>query len=550
MPLQAAHVSAKVDRNKILEGETVTLILQTDDTKLNLDVDLAVLENDFAVLDRRSETQMSIVNGRQSTIVRLMLVLEPRRSGDLQIPPLNVAGSKTRAINVRVDPAPEIKPGEPPTVFIEVGITPEASPHYVNAQLALTVRVYYQQNLTEAAISQPEPALASVRLLDELAFQADRNGVRYRVLERHYAIFPERSGELMIPPLQLSGRMVERRKDRLWQPSVRGRRIQVKSEAIQLIIQPRPATAVGDSWQPARQLELSERLSASNGLRVGEPVTRTVIIDAVGLEENMITEPDWPEISQARIYPDQPQGISRDDGQWVLGHKEFRYAVVPEKEGELVLPELTVHWWDTVNDRQRTSVLASRVIQVQPSAVTLLPQQALPVLAPLAAGTPQDPGASSGPVYWRWLTLLFALLWLSALAVAWRGRSRIDSQERSRQAVSGEDESQLLKSLKQSCSLGDTGKARRALGAWLDRFGPANASGSLLDFAAELEDQSLRAGVYAMDAEGFRPHSDRSWDSKQFWKLFESWRKAWQASDATQKPSVTDLYAKENRSSG
>jgi hypothetical protein len=389
-----------------------------------------------------------------------------------------------------------------------------------------------------------------VRLLDELAFQADRNGVRYRVLERRYAIFPERSGELTIPPLQLSGRLVERRKDQLWQPSVRGRRIQVKSEAIQLTIQPRPAAATGDSWQPARQLELSEQLSASNGLRVGEPVTRTVIVDAVGLEEHMITEPDWPEISQVRVYPDQPQGISRDDGQWVLGHKEFRYAVVPEKEGKLVLPELTVHWWDTVNDRQRTSVLPSRVIHVQPSAVAPLLQQALAKPSPEAAGTPQDSGGNGGQVYWRWLTLLFALLWLTTLAAAWRRRAPDASQGSNRQTVPGEDESRLLKSLKQSCDLGNTGQARRALSTWLDRFGPADASGSLLDFAVNLEDQSLRAGVYAMDADGFRPDSNGSWDSKNFWKQFEAWRKVWQASSATDKPPLTDLYAKENRNAG
>jgi hypothetical protein len=550
MPLHAAEVSAKLDRNRIVEGETVTLILETDDPKLNLDADLAVLENDFVVLDRRSETQMSIVNGRQSATVRLMLVLEPRRSGDLQIPPLDVGASTTRAIDVHVDPAPELEAGESPPVFIEVSVTPEASPHYVNAQLGLIVRVYYSQNLTEAAISQPEPVPASVRLLDELAFQADRNGVRYRVLERHYAIFPERSGELTIPPLQLSGRLVERRKDRMWQPSVRGRRIQANSEAIQLTIQPRPATATGASWQPARQLELTEQLTSVDGLRVGEPVTRTVIVDAVGLEENMITEPDWPEISHARIYPDQPQGISRDDGQWVLGHKEFRYAVVPEKEGELVLPELTVYWWDTVNDHQRTSVLPSRVIQVQPSAVTPLPQQTPAAPALEAAGAPRIPGGNGGPVYWRWLTLLFALLWLLTLAAAWRRRTRNASQGGNRQSVPGEDESQLLNSLKQACNLGETGQARRALGTWLDRFGPANASGSLLDFAADLEDQSLRAGVYAMDADGFRPDSNGCWDSKQFWKQFEAWRKVWQASSATEKPPVTDLYAKENRSAG
>ena len=550
VPLQAADVSVKLDRDRIIEGETVTLILQTDDPNQKLDADLSVLEKDFAVLSERAETQMSFVNGRQSATVRLVLVLEPRRSGELQIPPLHVGASKTRAINVHVDPAPELEPGELPPVFIEVGIEPENSTYYVNAQLGLTVRVYYLQNLTEAAISKPEPSPASVRLLDELAFQADKNGVRYRVLERHYAVFPERSGELTIPPMQLSGRLVERRGDRLWQPAVRGRRVHAKSEAIHLAIQPRPAQAAGDSWQPARQLELSEQLSALDGLKVGEPVTRTVIVDAVGLEENMITEPHWPAISNARIYPDQPQGISRDDGKWVLGHKEFRYAVVPEKEGELVLPELTVHWWDTVSDRQRTSVLASRVIQVQPSAVIPLPQQVHATPPAEAIGSPRNPGDNGGIDYWRWLTFLFALLWVTTLIGAWRSRARNVNQGNNKQIVPDEDESLLLKSLKKSCDLGDTGQARRALGTWLGQFGPANASGSLLDFAADLEDQPLRAGVYAMDADGFRPDSEGRWNSKKFWKQFEAWRKVWQASSATEKPPVTDLYAPENRSAG
>ncbi len=547
LPLQAADVSATLDRNSIIQGETLTLTLETNDPKQNLNADLSELEKDFAVLERRTGTQMSIVNGRQFTTVQLMLELEPRRSGELLIPALNVGGSTTTPIKVHVDAAPELEPGELPAVFIEVDVTPEKPPHYVNAQLGMTVRVYYRQNLTEASITQPEPSPASVRLLDELSFQAEKNGVRYRVLERRYAIFPERSGELVIPPLQLSGRLVERRTDRLWQPSVRGRRIQAKSEAVRLTIQPKPATAVGDSWQPARQLELSEQLSAVDDLTVGEPVTRTVIVDAVGLEENMITEPGWPEISHARIYPDQPQGITRDDGQWVLGHKEFRYAVVSENEGELVLPEIKVQWWDTVNDRQRTSVLPSRVIQVQPSAMTPLPLQTPATAVSPVAGISRDSAGNNEPVYWRWLTFLFAFLWLITLAVALRGRERNGGGANGVRTVPGEHEQQLLKSLKQACNDTDAGKARQVLSTWLKRFGPANTSGSLLDFAANLEDESLQIGLYAMDADGFRPGSKRRWDGKQFWKQFEAWRKAWQASSADKKPAIIDLYAKENR---
>lgn len=550
MLASAADVSARLDRNRIVQGETVTLVLETNDPKQSLDSDLSALDADFAILDRRSETQMSIVNGRQTAEVRVMIVLEPRRSGDLRIPALKVGGSTTRPISIRVDPAPEPEPGELPPVFIEVEVAPADSPHYVHAQLGLIVRVFYQQNLTEAAISQPEPSPASVRLLDEVPFQAERNGIRYRVLERHYAIFPERSGELLIPPLQLSGRLVERRSDRLWQPTVRGRRINAQSEPIQLTIQPRPASFTGDSWRPARKLELAQHISSGDSLRVGEPVTRTVIIDVVGLEENMITEPAWPDIPNARVYPDQPQGISRDDGQWVLGHKEFRYAVVPEQEGELILPELKVHWWDTVNDRRQTAVLPAKVLEVQASA--LVPtNQALPV-------APDSSGAAAGdlisaPVayesgYWRWLTILFAFLWLLTLAAAWRLRGRVASSANSALPEQSEDEKKILKTLQQCCEKRDAKRARRALANWLSRFGPeSSASGSLLEFAAGLTDSSLRDNVYAMDSDGFRPDQGADWNSRQFWKQFETWRKAWKASMAAEKPPITDLYARANR---
>ena len=74
----AAPVTAKLDRNSAVVGETVTLVLQTTDTDQSLDTDLSVLQADFDVLNQRSETQMSFVNGRQSASVRLVITLEPK----------------------------------------------------------------------------------------------------------------------------------------------------------------------------------------------------------------------------------------------------------------------------------------------------------------------------------------------------------------------------------------------------------------------------------------------------------------------------------------
>jgi hypothetical protein len=544
----AAAVKAELDRARIVEGETVTLTLLTDEAGQSLETDFSGLEQDFEILDRRSETQLSIVNGRQTAVIRLVLTLEPKAPGEFTIPALAFGDESTSPIRIQVDPAPQLKPGEQPPVFIEMEVVPDDGPYYVHAQIGLVVRVFYQQNLTEAAISQPDPSPASVRLMQETPYQAERGGERYRVLERSYAVFPERSGELDIPPMELTGRLVERRSGSVWQPAVRGRRIRIQSESLKLNIEPKPAAFSGAEWQPAREYRITQQISTGDLLRVGEPVTRTIIIDATGLEENMIVEPPWPELADARIYPDKPQGITRDDGQWVLGHKEFRYAIVPEKEGDLVLPELRVEWWDTREGRARTAVLPPYVLQVQPSA--LVPPPPAPLTPPGIGASDPASGQRLQPDYWRTLALSFAFLWVVTMLAAWKIRAakppKISAERSARH--SPEDAHTAIISLQKACKTADRSAARQALQHWL-RLDRGN--GSLLEFAVSAGDSSLAECIYALDAEGFRSPEDRhacpAWDGDNFWKQFERWRCDTSKAGSGAPPSLTDLYAQENR---
>jgi len=545
LPAQAA-VQLVLDRDRVMVGETVTLTFLTDDATRDLAVDFSVLEKDFDILDERTESQISIVNGRQAATKRLLLTVEPKRAGQLSIPAFRFGEDSTRAVVLDVAPAPELAPGELPPVFIEAEITPSEGPYFVHAQLGLVVRVFYRQNLTEATISQPDPAPAAVSLLQETPYQAERGGERYRVLERHYAVFPERSGELVIPPMELSGRLVERKTGSVWQPTVRGRRVRERSAEIRLQIEPRPAEFTGSEWQPAREYRIAQQISSGEALRVGEPVTRTILIDAKGLAENMIVEPEWPEITGARVYADQPQGITRDDGRWVLGHKEFRYAVVPEAEGELVLPELRVEWWDTRENKQRSAVLPAHTVVVQPSAL-------VPPAEPgdMQAGS-QAPGSEAllqtrGSVPWKWLAVLFAGLWLATLALAFRlGKNRARAVEPRASGNGGEErERDLLRSFRTACRGGDSKAARSCLQRWLLSFGPGSCSG-LHDFAVYVDDDELRSDLLALDADGFRPGGKGDWDGARFWRRFSAWREQ-RAHRADSPAPASDLYAAENR---
>ncbi len=524
---QAAPVTAKLDRSSVVVGETVTLILETSDTDQSLDTDLSVLQVDFDVLNRRSETQMSFVNGRQTASVRVVITLEPKHQGELLIPALKFPGVSSAPLYLKVAAAPALAPGDAEPVFIEVTVQPESGPYYVLSQVSLMVRIFYQANLTEAAINPPAPAQASVRLLDEVPYQSDRNGERYRVLERRYAIFPERSGSLTIPAMELSGRLIERPSDRLWQPTVRGRRVRVESEPLTLEISPRPTTFTGDFWLPARRITLSQQISDNKKLRVGEPVTRTVIMDAMGLEENMLEEPAWPEVPATRIYPDQPQGISRDDGEWVLGHKEFRYAIVPEQPGELVLPEIRLDWWDTVANQQRTAVLPEHRVNVLASelshSASVLPPSAS-VMPDISTGVSAGNAELSGKtMLWKTSTGAFALLWLLTLFFYFRRGPLIEQAAGANGSVSLA-EKELLKQFQQACQKGNASLARKDLAQWIRNYAPQGKRGSMRDFGAACGEVTLQAAIAELDASGFAGDGAGTWEGDALWAAFKRWQ--------------------------
>lgn len=543
---EAAAVTAKLDRSSVVVGETVTLVLETSDTNQSLDTDVSVLQADFDVLNRRSETQMSFVNGTQTASVRLVITLEPKREGDLLIPALKFPGASSNLLTLKVAAAPVLAAGAAEPVFIEVTVQPEAGPYYVLSQISLMVRIFYQANLTEAAINPPAPAQASVRLLDEVPYQSDRNGERYRVLERRYAIFPERSGPLTIPAMQLSGRLIERPSDRLWQPTVRGRRVQVESAPLTLDISPRPASFTGAFWLPARRVTLSQQISDNDKLHVGEPVTRTVIVDAEGLEENMLEEPVWPDLPATRIYPDQPQGISRDNGEWVLGHKEFRYAIVPEQPGELELPEIRLDWWDTRTHQQRTAVLPGHRVNVLPSELSTaasMPPSTVAAMPAVGTGAAAESAAlSASTILWKSSTAALAILWLLTLFFYFRrARASVAVADSSGSTSAGEKE--LLKHFQQACQKGDASSARKDLAQWIRHYAPHDQRGSMRDFGMVCGDTALQMAITELDISGFADQEAGLWQGESLWLAFKRWHSSAGKPKPTEAGGQPDLYA-------
>ena len=513
---QTAAVTARLDRAVIGPGETTHLIIETDG---QIDVsgpDLTALEADFELLGQRNSTQVSIDNNGRHTTVQWLIELMPKRSGTIEIPPLTIGGKTTSPLTLEVRDlsAAAGSTGQDRDIFLEVSLEPD--PVYVQAQTLFTVRVFYSVPLLEGSLGDPEPSAASIeRLGDDISYQSQRNGRTYQVIERRFALFPEQSGTVTVPAIPFQGRIAYDRRntqrfDRLFD---RGRAIRLATEPMTLTVQPQPDEFTGPDWLPGREVTLLEqRDDDGSPITVGEPLTRTVLLEVKGQDGSQLPTPDLGLPDSVRVYPDQPTTANRSDGRWLTGTQEQRFAIVPTEPGELILPEIRVPWWDTVNDRQQVAVLPARIVQVRPAAVALKPDTSTTGIepVPLTAAEPVSPTAG----LWRWISAGLLVAWLLTLIGWWYDRRRQHGDHHPAVPPS-HSVPQPRRTLAEACRRNQPDQAATAVLIWASEYWPQSPPDNLGQLAARWPEgaEALRALDRALFSS-----ADEPWQGEALWQ--------------------------------
>lgn len=498
MPAAAAAVlNALLERNSVTLGESVRLVLETDGRGAD-SIDLAPLERDFDVLSSSRSTQVQITNGRQSVSTRWIIELLPRRAGRLTVPSLDVDGVASKPLTLEVAPASAAGARPGAELFMEAEVDPGR--HYVQGELLYRVRLYTALPILGGAIGPPEVAQATVqRIGDDVNFTAMRNGRRYDVVERRYAIFPQRSGKLRIGSARFSGQVGSGGNNMSAMERLlnRGRNTTLLSPPVSVdVLPPAPGFSSSD-WLPARDLQLDESWpDGQREVRVGEPVTRVLSLVAHGLTASQLQLPTVAGIDGSRLYPDQPQRDDADDGEWVIGSVEQRIAMIPTRPGELRLPEVRLRWWDVDSDRERVAVLPARTLQVLPAAPAGIAISGGTDVAPgTALATPaNDIGRTSrNPSVWPAIAGLLALLWLTTLVAWWRARSAPRPALAANPARNPASLAGVRRAVLHACARNDAAAARAALLEFARVAWPARPPNGLAALAERLGDAELAA---------------------------------------------------------
>ncbi len=460
----AAELQAWVDRMHIDITDTVRLAVRYSGNPGNDQPDFdAILGADFEILGTRTEQQYSIVNGRSSASLTWWVTLEPKHVGRIEIPAIDFGGGRSRPIVITVSPQnPALQREIEAQAFFETTVSAERIP--VQAQLLYVIRLYYSTNVQLFGEMPAPPDLPNAivqPLGNARPSETVRDGRRFSVIEQRYAIFPQRTGNIDLPPVHVIGSA--------WIHGQR-KRIEIRSTAhrVEVVSPPGnyPATV---PWLPAHDLEIIEAWSETPPhLEVGKTLTRTILVTARGQLASMLPDRIALAPDALRHYPDPAQNQETPSADGMVATRTFSAAVVPESGGIAHFEPVEITWYDMDDGQIRTARLAGRDLSIagtastasaEPSTATVRDAPPVPAAAP-----PVDrPGSAARHSLWPYASGFFAFAWL---LTTWLLLRRRPGEATSKAAPLPDDPDDALIRLRKACRGGSPNSAYRALRAW------------------------------------------------------------------------------------
>lgn len=420
-------VAASIDKNPAMADESIVLTVVATGSARGDEFDPSILDDDFVVGRTSVSTQTRVVNFDTTRSTTWTTILIPRKEGSFVLPAFNVGGKTTQPIPLRVIPASSAGPGQAREAFVTAQV--DDSVPYVQQVVKYTVKIHLGAELQRGSLPEPTVTNAEIRSLGKDNEYSDIiDGQRYRIIERSYAIIPQSSGLTTIKGPMFEGEIVSRNRTSFSYFN-RTRPINRVAPDIELNVQPIPGSFT-QQWLPSEFVQLNEEWQpALDQIRVGEPITRTITLSALGVAQEQLPEitGDYP--PGFKVYPDQPAttSVARDGN--IIAQRVENIALIPNREGQFVLPPVRVPWFNLQNNQIEYAEIPPQSINVLPGQINgqIQPPPNTPQNQSTEINTldtpyteqPQTHAAPQSTSYWSLSSWILLVLWMVTLMFWW-----------------------------------------------------------------------------------------------------------------------------------
>lgn len=464
---QAPVLDVRVDRNVLEVGEEAELVLEfTGGSDEPAEFDLPDLPAGLQVLGRSERTSVSFapVRSRTSTLVLTLRAIRPgnwtygpfevrQGSGFASAPSVRIevtGGGASRSVQVNPVVRRMLERAPPPARPGDVALTLLLSSRRVRAgeQVDLVTAAWFPRDLRLQLRRPPtlqQPKIEGVWAYPQpvpvgIATSRRVRGEWYDLFITHQVVFPVSPGEIRIAPAELQyGVPVA------YQFFSREERFTVTSDAATLRVDPLPTADGRPFGGPVGAGFTLERTIRPSTAAVGEPVTVAFTLRGAGnVSLWPAPEPDWP--AGGRVYDDgSAERVGLERGR-VAGSKTFRFLLVPDSAGALVLPPLRLPVFDLDRDEVVTVSVPAMALPVNPGGGASSQRGLPPPLRRLGGAAPAWRVVHAIPAWLTVLLLIAAPLLPLARRVRIR-RPRARPERRSRPGSLAEAEHRLHRAL-------------------------------------------------------------------------------------------------------
>lgn len=286
------------------------------------------------------------------------------------------------------------------------------------------------------------------------------NKKKYATLSFYYLVFPYNTGTLEIPELEISTSIPPEGESK-GQPTI------IKTSLQKIEVNPIPSSKNENVWMVAKNILVNESWDKPlENIKVGDVIERKITITVNGTLPSFIQPMEIEKPKLASIYPKEPVLQDKRNENDVNGIRVEKYAYLFEKEGEIILPEENILWWNPYTKRVYKRTISERKITVAANPNLDLMKSLKDSLQAMA--TPIDTEISEEKMF-PWIRIIVILISLFILYKTVILSISLSKRIKIKQAVYRQSEAFYFKELIKTLNHKTTDLFIRDLYKWFDK---------------------------------------------------------------------------------
>ncbi len=229
----------------------------------------------------------------------------------------------------------------------------------LNVDLLTTGFSFSEQRFTLPEISGAlllESGGTTIKLTERL------DGETWQILRYEFSLFPQRTGNLEVPPISVSFTTSEGFGK---EPTV----FESQTNPLQLEIATPPGVSPTEHIITTSDFNLQVSVDPSaTEFTVGDALTRQVMRQAVDISGMAFPPLPTPRIDGVASYPKEPDVSDRSERGELIGTRTESTTFVLQQSGPVTIPGATLTWWDPTQQTLHTETIPELNLEVAPNA--------------------------------------------------------------------------------------------------------------------------------------------------------------------------------------